>query len=251
MQKDNLEKKEFGRWKVIRFYKIINHKTFWWCKCKCGTEKAIDAHSLKSGTSKSCGCYNKEIASATMKTHGMSKSKLYYVYKSMINRCYNSKVKGYYNYGGRGITVCNEWKNDFVSFYNWSVANGYAEKMQIDRIEVNGNYEPSNCRWVTNKVNCLNKRDTIFVEYNNKKITIEELAIELKKDVKLIYSWYESGNLERYIKENHEIPYKYLVNGKYYTLKELSKTTGINQRTIRGRRDAGKRGLDLITPKRK
>jgi hypothetical protein len=109
--------------------------------------------------------------------HGLAKkTKLYGVWVMMKQRCYNYNNKNFYSYGGRGIIVCNEWKNDYLNFHNWAFSNGYADGLSIDRIDVNGNYEPSNCRWVDNNIQANNKICTIFIEYNNIKITLTELS---------------------------------------------------------------------------
>lgn len=110
-----------------------------------------------------CGCMTNELKKHT--THNLSKSKIYGVWSSMKQRCFNPKYAGYHNYGGRGIVVCDEWKNDFACFYNWSIKNGYRENLTIDRRNNDGNYKPSNCRWVSIKVQNMNKRYNISGYY--------------------------------------------------------------------------------------
>lgn len=133
------------------------------CKCDCGTIKIIRGRNLRTGQIKSCGCLSKELSSKRMSKrlykHGKAKSRpsLYTVWVSMKQRCFNQKTKNFYNYGGRGISVSKEWE-DYKIFEEWSFLNGYKEGLQIDRINNDGNYEPSNCRWVTCKVNSRNKR---------------------------------------------------------------------------------------------
>lgn len=119
-----------------------------------------------------------------MKTHGLSKTRLYRVFKSMKDRCFNKNNAYYKNYGGRGITICREWLDDFAAFYNWALCNGYDEnapkgECTIDRINNNGNYEPSNCRWVNNKVQQSNKRSNKKYKYKNKLMTQNEIAKDL------------------------------------------------------------------------
>lgn len=97
----------------------------------------------------------------------------------MKNRCYNKKLKEYKNYGGRGIKICDEWKNDFLVFYKWSIENGYSDNLTIDRIDVNGNYEPSNCRWATIEMQANNKTNNHFITYNNQTLTINQWARKL------------------------------------------------------------------------
>ena len=130
--------------------------------CSCGNSfKAITAH-IKSGHTSSCGCVQKSQTSAfnknTKRIYPIESDKLYSVWYAMKNRVLNSSYKEYHNYGGRGISICDEWKNDFMSFYNWTKESGYEEGLTLDRTDNNGNYEPSNCRWVTQKVNSNNRR---------------------------------------------------------------------------------------------
>lgn len=113
-----------------------------------------------------------------MKTHGKSNTKLYRVWNSIKQRCYNPTDKFYYCYGGRGINVCDEWRNDFATFYDWAIHNGYRENLTIDRIDVNGNYVPSNCRWVDNKTQQRNRRDRETVLFNGKDMTLVEISEE-------------------------------------------------------------------------
>lgn len=111
--------------------------------------------------------------------HGLRHDPLYGVWANMKNRCYNKNDPHYERWGGRGITVCKEWKNNFKSFYDWAVANGYRKGLTLDRIDNNGNYEPSNCRWSTIKEQNRNKRNVKFIEYNGKSQLLEEWANEL------------------------------------------------------------------------
>ena len=96
--------------------------------------------------------------------HGKSHTRLYKIWIGMKKRCYNPRSNAYERYGGRGIGIYQEWLNDFMSFYNWSMENGYNDNLSIDRIDVNGNYEPSNCRWATIDEQSSNKRDTVYYE---------------------------------------------------------------------------------------
>ena len=156
--------RRFGRLVVLDKPPIKeNNEYHWFCLCDCGVEtEPISGHSLRRGVSNSCGCLARERRLAGTKTHGKGKTRLYRIYHNMKSRCYNKNRERYKNYGGRGISVCDEWLADFKAFYDWSMANGYSDELQIDRIDVNGNYEPSNCRWVTVTDQANNKR-------NNKK----------------------------------------------------------------------------------
>jgi hypothetical protein len=104
----------------------------------------------------------------------MSRTKIYKVWAAMKQRCGNENDKSYNNYGGRGITVCDEWREDFQAFYDWATANGYKEGLQIDRVDNDGDYEPGNCQWTTKKINLRNKRQSVFIEYNNEVHTVAE-----------------------------------------------------------------------------
>jgi hypothetical protein len=129
--------------------------------------------------------------------HGKSNTRLYRVWSRIKVRCYNKKFQHYKSYGGRGIKVCDEWLNDFMAFYNWAMANGYADNLTIDRIDVNGNYEPSNCRWVTNEEQQNNKRNTIFLTYKGKRQTITQWANELMISRDIIERRYRRGYIDK------------------------------------------------------
>ena len=161
---NDLTGKKFGKLTVIKYYGSNKYKrALWLCKCDCGNIKVIVGNSLISGLTISCGCYNKESASKRFTKHKLSSCKLYKVWHGMKTRCYDKNFIYYCNYGGRGIKICDEWKNNFTTFYNWAIANGYKEGLTIDRINNDGNYEPSNCRWATRAEQNRNKR------YNKRK----------------------------------------------------------------------------------
>lgn len=155
--------KRFGRLTVIEESSIRKNATIYWiCKCDCGTVTVpLNGTSLRNGTTKSCGCLSVDRLLERNHVHGMCKprTRLYTIWDNMKQRCGNSNRKEFKNYGGRGITVCDEWKNSFQAFYEWSIANGYADDLTIDREDVNGNYEPSNCRWVTLQEQQKNRRN--------------------------------------------------------------------------------------------
>lgn len=164
----NLIGNRYKKLTVESFAYTKGGKAYWLCKCDCGNSKVIAGRHLTEGHTKSCGCVRIAENKSRAK-HNMSNTKLYNVYRGIMKRCYNSNNASYKNYGGRGIKVCDKWKDGekgSTNFLEWSLANGYKESLQIDRIDVNGNYEPSNCRWVTAKVNSNNKRNNIPITIN-------------------------------------------------------------------------------------
>lgn len=187
---EDLSGHKFGRWTVLRLHHIKINKNnkrtrYWLCECECGNKKVVNATHLKNGTSLSCGCYAKEMSKKRQITHGLSKTRIYKIWISIKKRCYNEKTIRFENYGGRGIKVCQEWLDDFINFYNWAVNNGYQENLSIDRIDVNGNYEPSNCKWSNAKCQARNRRNNHFITYNGETHCIAEWSdiTGIKRDV--------------------------------------------------------------------
>lgn len=169
----DLSNKKFGRLTVIKRVETERKgQARWLCKCDCGNTKIVQSYDLKSGNTQSCGCQRKE--NFVHSTHGHSRKRVYAIWKGMKSRCYNQNRKCYHDYGGRGIKVCDEWKDDFQSFYDWAMANGYTDDLTIDRIDSNGNYEPSNCRWADSIVQGNNKTDNVFIEALGEKHTLSE-----------------------------------------------------------------------------
>lgn len=149
-----------------------NH-ALWFCLCDCGKSIIVSSDKLKNGNTKSCGCLKSEKSAETInkyrsphKSHGLSRTRIHNIWKGMKNRCYNKSNHKYKYYGGRGITVCDEWKNNFKAFYEWAMSHGYRDDLTIDRIKNDGNYEPSNCQWLTvqentKKGNADRRRDAL------------------------------------------------------------------------------------------
>ena len=164
-------------------------------KCECGNIIYSDITCLKSGNTKSCGCLKNSFISELNKTHGKSKTRLYKIWIGIKKRCYNENCISYNHYGKRGIIMSDVWKNDYLAFEKWAINNGYKDYLSIDRIDFNGNYEPSNCRWVNSKIQNNNsshnntitigkitKSITLWAEENN--INVETIRRRVKKGLK-------------------------------------------------------------------
>lgn len=202
----------FGRLVVIEKLPSKEGKCWWKCKCDCGGFKDVPTAYLTSGSTQSCGCLAKETrrkygkinckkASESHTSHRLSNTKEYFVWKNMIQRTSNPKNNNYHNYGGRGIKVCEEWKN-LENFYKWCCESGYKEELEIDRIDVNGNYEPSNCRWITKKQQLNNKRDNVRVEINGVTHTLTEWSEITGINVSTLqYRYYGGDRGERLIRK--------------------------------------------------
>ena len=149
------------------------------CECKCKKVLPVQAQHLRTGNTYSCGCKSVELQDKTRVKHGLSNTRLFKIWQGMKARCYNSKTVGYEKYGGRGITMCVEWFNDFMSFYNWSMENGYSDNLSIDRIDVNGNYEPSNCRWADIETQANNKTNNVVISHNGETMNLSQWAKKL------------------------------------------------------------------------
>lgn len=151
-------------------------KTMWRCICSCGVTKDVWSHSLISGTTTSCGCKQREVVTARNTTHGLCKNRIYRIWCAMKTRCYNPSFFEYAEYGGRGITICDEWFNDFEAFYNWAICNGYDKNLSIDRINVDEGYSPENCRWATRSEQNNNRRNCVELTFRGEKHTMAEWA---------------------------------------------------------------------------
>lgn len=146
------------------------------CICDCGNEVLVVGANLKNNHSKTCGCSRSTIS----KGYRNKNIRIYNIYQNMKQRCYDKNAKSYKNYGARGIIVCKEWLEDYELFYNWAINNGYKNNLSIDRVDVNGNYEPSNCRWATREQQANNTRNSRYITYNNCTKTLAEWAKILK-----------------------------------------------------------------------
>lgn len=153
----------------------------WLCRCDCGrTTSTARSNELKSGIRKSCGCLRDERAlnfGKSQTKHGKSSSRLYNIWSHMKSRCYDENNSRFKDYGGRGILICYEWRNDFQVFYEWSISNGYRKGLTIDRIDNNGNYEPANCRWASQIEQSNNRRTCRTITHKGETHTVREWAL--------------------------------------------------------------------------
>ena len=176
----NIIGKRFGRITVIGYY-YKNHNYYCDCVCDCGNKKIIRSSSLLCGYTKSCGCLAREVTSKVRFRHGKNgcNDRIYDIWMCMKNRCNNPNDKRWQNYGGRGITICDEWmdgKNGHNNFVAWALSHGYNDDLSIDRIYNNGNYDPSNCRWSTAKRQNRNTRVTRYIDYKGSRMCIADVA---------------------------------------------------------------------------
>lgn len=167
----------FGRLTVIGEADSIKGNATWLCQCECGNQVTVLAYRLRAGHTQSCGCLHEENLRTSVTTHGMSKTPIYIIWKSMKARCLSPRDKSYKDYGGRGITVCDEWKDSFETFY--ADMGECPEGHSLDRIDVNGNYEPSNCRWATSIEQNRNRRNSHMITYEGETKTLIEWSESL------------------------------------------------------------------------
>lgn len=196
--------KRYGRFTVLAFDRVSNlGRLMAKCQCDCGAVKTVELSAIQCGSIKSCGCY-KMIAghfpNPSNATHGKSSERIYKIWVKMRARCTNPKATGYEGWGGRGITVCDEWLNDFTAFYDWSMENGYSDKLTIDRKDNDGPYAPWNCRWATQKEQGNNTRVNVLVTCRGKTQTVSEWADETGLNYgtlisRLRYGWSEEAAL--------------------------------------------------------
>lgn len=181
----------FGRLTVIKKVGLSKNKfVLWLCKCACGNKIIVTSNNLRTGNTQSCGCLATELRRKNLLKHGLRNTRIYSIWKGMKQRCCNKNSTKYKDYGARGIIICQEWLNNFICFYNWALKNGYADNLSIDRIDVNGNYEPLNCRWVTLKEQNNNRRSnnniTIWNKTQNLELWCKELNIKRSQVYKLV-----------------------------------------------------------------
>lgn len=189
----DLTGERFGRLVVIGVDDKRTRKTYWVCQCDCGETKTVRSDALLSGATVSCGCKKKEQDGVNLtagKKHYMSGTRIYSIWQNMKSRCYNVHDARYCLYGGRGITMCEEWKNGFEHFMKWANENGYSDTLTIDRIDNNGNYEPENCRWTDAKTQCNNRSTNINIRIGNTTKTLSEWCEIFNVDTKKVLARY-------------------------------------------------------------
>ncbi len=163
---------------IIKEVEQVNKSRYFQCKCVCGNIKNYKLNLLRRGESKSCGCKRIERFIKQNTRHNLSRTKIYTIWTAMKQRCLNVNHKHYSSYGGRGIDIHSDWLN-VQNFIKWAKENGYKEGLTLDRIDVNKGYNKDNCRWVTMTVQCRNKRDNVFYEFNGKNQCVADWAKDL------------------------------------------------------------------------
>ena len=202
----DLTGERFGKLVVNSFDCKKGTRTYWNCDCDCGGSRIVSNDHLRNGDIVDCGCYKRHISH--WQKHGMYNSRLYNVWSLMKERCYNSNRKEYPNYGGRGIEVCPEWL-DAKTFIEWALKNGYEDNLTIDRIDINGNYCPQNCRWVSRKAQQNNRRNNRLITYKGETKTITQWANEYSIPYYVVSKRYDKlgWTFERAISEPVNLKY--------------------------------------------
>ena len=248
----------FGRWTIADNEYVLErgHRKYM-CECSCGkhTRRYVDEYNLKCGKSLSCGCISSELTRQRRLKHGKSNTRLFHIWCGIRERCYTKTRPEYKEYGGRGITICDEW-NDFETFEKWAFDNGYDEsapkgECTIDRIDVNGNYESSNCRWISLTEQSDNRTNTIRLTYNGKTQTLLQWSKELNLNYKTMSTrYYEGWAVEEILNPNHERIGKNVIEykGEVHTLNFWAKKLGLSNATMWRRYSKGY-PLDIVFSK--
>lgn len=170
MKLNDLSGKRFGHLVVIKRVEEKGYPVFWLCKCDCGNTKAIAGKHLLDGSTSSCGCMHYKYG------HGKTETRLYHIWRTMKARCFDKNSCKYSRYGGRGITMSEEWKNSFMAFHDWAVSNGYNEELSIDRMDNNKGYFPDNCRWATAEEQANNTSTNVIINHKGATGTLSQMA---------------------------------------------------------------------------
>ena len=187
--KEDIAGKKYNRLTLVRPAYKKGTRWIWECLCDCGNITFLESYAVKSGHTKSCGCLYLETRGKTRLVHGGCKelASLYHIWENMKARCFNPKSANYSHYGARGITVCDEWRQDFQSFINWSVANNYEYGLSIERLNVDGNYEPTNCKWIPRNAQGRNKRNSRRVIVDGEEVSLSEYFYSQKAEESIDY----------------------------------------------------------------
>lgn len=235
---DNVDLSGKRHERLVAISKAENTRTQWVCLCDCGNTVVIPA--FKFFQNKSCGCLedeNRKSLRERATTHGMTETRLYSQWCGIKERCYNPHYKHFERYGGRGIRMCEEWRNSFENFRNWAILAGYdgslnGREQSIDRIDVNGNYEPSNCRWVSMLQQARNRQDTVKICVDGKEIPAREFAETNNiTDYVLLFRWIKNGFSAEQILKKWEMLRS--TPNNYMTIKEAAVHYGVCDCTIR------------------
>lgn len=230
---ENLIGKQFGELTVLGISHYKNYAAYMICKCSCGNETIVYYPNLIRGLTSSCGCLKKKFTKDSLYPNY---TVLWNVWYAMKRRCYCKNESEFHNYGSRGITVCDEWKDNFQAFYEWAMNNGYKEGLTIDRIDNDGNYCPENCRLATAKQQALNKRNNRHVNFNGRIVTVKEAADILNLDYMKLYNvLYKNGfNFDNALERlKHQNKVRIRFGGSFWSLRELSEKTRIPYNRLR------------------
>lgn len=211
---------KYGRLTVVAFAgKGAENRALWRCRCDCGNEIVLPGKSLRTGNTKSCGCLSKELSTQRIvqinHKHGETGTRLFRIWTGMLTRCYNPNATNYQDYGGRGIVVCNGWRESYEAFRDWAMSAGYTEGLTLDRKDNDRGYFPDNCRWATHKQQANNRRSNVRVSHKGESYTVSEWAdiAGMKRDT--LAQRLNSGHFS--IKEAIEMPVA--IRGKYSRFK--------------------------------
>lgn len=214
MRLKDLTGQKFGKLTVIERAENQGKNTVWFCQCECGNTVKVKSTNLITGNTKSCGCLRGHNS-----VHNLSNHRIYKIWTNMKSRCYNKNTINYNRYGGRGIKVCDGWQK-FENFNDWAIKNGYKENLTLDRINVNGNYEPNNCRWLSVKEQNRNTRTNRLIIYKGETHCVSEWAEILGINAKLIYdrlrkNWTIEEVFETPLLRRNKIGYKGVIKTPY------------------------------------
>lgn len=251
----------YGRLSVLsRAENGTDKKAKWNVRCDCGTEKVVYGECLRKGTTVSCGCFNRERMSVLNRTHGLTHTRIYTVWRSMKYCCFNPNNENYHYYGGRGITVCDEWKDDFKAFYNWAIESGYKEEIlpsgvnywTLERIDNDGDFEPDNCCWANRAAQANNRQSNHLINYKGCDLTISQAAKEGNIDFNVLHYRITSPKkmtIEEAVETPVRTPPKYEYKGKYYSVKEIMENFHLDFKTFFRRLNMGMSIAEAIETK--